>query len=163
MGSHSFTRQELYDLVWSGPMIKLGSRYGISGNGLAKACRRANIPVPERGYWAKLQAGHKTLKAPLPPAKADTPTRVTIQPPIPRPARAEPPPVTASVQEKVDTARKCGSAITVPATLSNPHRIVESWLQDGRRERRERRRDDSWFPARKGIDETGWTSAGCAF
>ncbi len=147
-------RQELYDLVWSEPMIKLGSRYGILGNGLAKACRRANIPVPERGYWAKLQAGHKTPKAPLPPAKADTPTRVTIQPPIPRPARAEPPPVTASVQEKVDSARKRGSAITVPATLSNPHRIVESWPQDDRRERRERRRHDSWFPVRRGIDET---------
>lgn len=153
MGSHSFTRQELYDLVWSEPMIKLGARYGVSGNGLAKACRRANIPVPERGYWAKLQAGHKSQKTPLPPAKADTPTRVTIQPPIPRPTTAEPLHVAASVQEKVDSARKSGSAITVPATLSNPHRIIESWLQDDRRERRESRRHDSWFATRKGIDE----------
>ena len=46
MSRHSFTRHELYDLVWSEPMVKLAERYGISGNGLAKACRRAGIPVP---------------------------------------------------------------------------------------------------------------------
>ena len=154
MGGHSFTRQELYDLVWSEPMIKLGARYGISGNGLAKACRRANIPVPERGYWAKLQAGRKALKAPLPPAKAATPTHVTIRRPAPRAAKPEPPPVAASVQERIDSARKSGKAITVPATLSNPHRIIESWLQDDRRERRERRRLGSWLPVHKAIDET---------
>ena len=50
MASHTFTRQELYDFVWSEPMIKLAARYKISGNGLAKACRRADIPVPARGY-----------------------------------------------------------------------------------------------------------------
>ena len=154
MGAYSFTRRELYELVWSEPMIKLGARYGIPGNGLAKACRRANIPVPERGYWAKLQAGHKASKAPLPSAKADTPTHVTVHPPIPRPTTAEQPPVAASAQEKVDSARKFGSAVTVPATLSNPHRFIESWLEDDRRERRERRRHDSWFPVRKGTDET---------
>lgn len=49
-------RQELYDLVWSEPMIKLGARFGISGNGLKKACKRASIPVPPQGYWNKLQA-----------------------------------------------------------------------------------------------------------
>lgn len=154
MSGHSFTRQELYALVWAEPMITLGARYGISGNGLAKACRRADIPVPERGYWAKLQAGHKTQKTPLPPATVNTQTHVTIHPPIRRRIMAEPTPVDASVQEKVDSARKFGGAITVPATLSNPHRIVESWLQDDRRERRERRRLDSWLPLRKAIDET---------
>lgn len=29
MASHTFTRQELYDLVWSEPMIKLAARYRI--------------------------------------------------------------------------------------------------------------------------------------
>jgi hypothetical protein len=71
MASHTFTRKELYDPVWSEPMIKLGARYNISGNGLAKACRRAAIPVPPRGYWARKAAGQKVTQTPLPPAKVD--------------------------------------------------------------------------------------------
>ena len=141
MSHHSFTRQELYDLVWSEPMVKLAERYGISGNGLAKACRRADIPVPERGYWAKKQAGRRVSRTPLPEAKADTPGEVTIQPPSRRPPPPESPPIPASVQEKVDTERSLGKQIPVPKTLSNPHRIVATWLQDDRRKRRESRYD----------------------
>lgn len=37
-------------------VTKLGVRDNISGNGLAKACRRADIPVPPRGYWARAAA-----------------------------------------------------------------------------------------------------------
>jgi hypothetical protein len=59
------TRQELYDLVWSQPMHKLAPRFGISGVALAKTCRRADIPVPERGYWARLQAGKIVVKRQL--------------------------------------------------------------------------------------------------
>lgn len=61
-----FTRQELYDLVWSEPIRTIAARFEISDVGLAKACRGANIPVPERGYWAKLKAGKPTSKAKLP-------------------------------------------------------------------------------------------------
>jgi hypothetical protein len=63
---HSLTRQELYDLVWSEPMRTLAGKYGISDRGLAKACAAANVPVPERGYWNKLQAGRKVYKTRLP-------------------------------------------------------------------------------------------------
>lgn len=154
MSSHSFTRQELYDLVWSEPMVKLAARYGISGNGLAKTCRRANIPVPERGYWAKRQAGHKVSKALLPPATADTPAQVTIQPPGKRPAPPAPPPVPATVQEKIDTERLSGKPITVPKTLSKPHRIIDNWLQDNRRTRRESRHDPWLRNLHKPIDGT---------
>ena len=63
---HRFTRQELYDHVWSEPMKKLAPRFGVSDVALAKACRRADIPVPERGYWARLQAGKTVVKRPLP-------------------------------------------------------------------------------------------------
>lgn len=62
-----FTRQELYDLVWSEPIKTVAARFDISDVGLAKACRGANIPVPERGYWAKLKAGKPTHKVKLPP------------------------------------------------------------------------------------------------
>jgi DNA-binding transcriptional regulator YbjK len=64
---HSFTRQELYNLVWSEPMRDIAARYQISDVGLAKACRNASIPVPPRGYWNKKNAGHKVAQFPLPP------------------------------------------------------------------------------------------------
>jgi hypothetical protein len=63
----SFTRQALYDLVWSEPVQSLAKKLSISDRGLAKVCVAANIPVPARGYWAKLQAGKPATKFPLPP------------------------------------------------------------------------------------------------
>lgn len=51
------TRQELYNKVWSIPMIKLSKKLGISDKGLAKVCKRYNIPTPYLGYWAKIQNG----------------------------------------------------------------------------------------------------------
>jgi hypothetical protein len=44
----------------------LAVQYGISDVGLAKVCRRYNIPRPPRGYWAKIQAGQRARKTPLP-------------------------------------------------------------------------------------------------
>ena len=64
---HKFTRQELYDLVWLEPMRTLAKRLGRSDVGLAKACKRYDIPRPPRGYWAKLKAGKKIPRQSLPP------------------------------------------------------------------------------------------------
>lgn len=64
--THQITRQQLYEMVWNEPLISLSKKYGISGVGLAKACRKAMIPVPPRGYWAKLEAGKPVRKIPLP-------------------------------------------------------------------------------------------------
>lgn len=154
MSRTSFTREELYELVWSEPMIKLAARYGISGNGLAKACRRASIPVPERGYWAKQQAGQNLPKKPLPPLKAGQSARVTIHPPSKRPPSPEPPPVPASVHEAIESERMAGKPVIVPATLSNPHRIVAAWLQGDREKRRESRYDPWRRNLYKAIDAT---------
>lgn len=64
---HRFTRQELYDLVWSTPIRNLGPQHGISDVAFAKSCRDADIPLPPRGYWAQTQAGKKAPREPLPP------------------------------------------------------------------------------------------------
>jgi hypothetical protein len=64
--SQSFTRQQLYELVWSQPVTKLAKTLGISDVGLAKVCRRANIPVPQRGYWAKITAALPAARPELP-------------------------------------------------------------------------------------------------
>jgi hypothetical protein len=59
-------REELYDLVWSLPMIKLAKRFDLSDQGLVKKCKKHNIPRPKMGYWAKLEHGKTVKKTPLP-------------------------------------------------------------------------------------------------
>lgn len=51
---------------WAKPLRAIAARLGVSGSGLAKACRQHAIPTPDRGYWAKLKAGKSTIKARLP-------------------------------------------------------------------------------------------------
>ena len=50
-------RQELYELVWSTPIRELAKREGISDVALRKRVVKFDIPLPPRGYWAKVQAG----------------------------------------------------------------------------------------------------------
>jgi hypothetical protein len=64
---HTCFRHELFDLVWSEPTRTIAKRLGVSDVGLAKACRRADLLLPPRGYWAKLAAGKAVKKPPLPP------------------------------------------------------------------------------------------------
>jgi hypothetical protein len=56
------SRKALYDLVWSEPMKTLSARFGISDVALKKTCARAGIPTPDRGYWAKKDAGKDTFQ-----------------------------------------------------------------------------------------------------
>lgn len=60
------TRADLYALVWSTPMSELAKRFGISDVALRKRCKKAEIPVPGAGYWAKARAGKKVIQAKLP-------------------------------------------------------------------------------------------------
>ena len=52
----SHTRQDLYELAWSKPMVELAQDFGISDVALAKRLRKLGIPVPGRGYWARVAA-----------------------------------------------------------------------------------------------------------
>jgi hypothetical protein len=60
-------------------MVKIAKEFGISDPGLAKTCKRLDVPVPPRAYWAKLQAGRAVSKPPLPAAKPMTTTEATIR------------------------------------------------------------------------------------
>lgn len=61
----TFTREELHDLVWSTPILKLAEEFGISDRGFTKICSRHLVPTPPRGYWAKIEAGLPAKKTPL--------------------------------------------------------------------------------------------------
>ena len=67
----SITRTQLYERVWSVPMCQLAAEFGLSDVGLAKVCRRHDIPRPPRGYWAKKAAGQSLRVRPLPKADDD--------------------------------------------------------------------------------------------
>lgn len=62
-----FSRKELYELLWSQPTRTVAAQLGLSDVALAKQCKKANIPLPSRGYWARRQAGKPTIKVTLPP------------------------------------------------------------------------------------------------
>lgn len=129
---HKFTRAELYALVWAEPMIKVAEKYGVSGNGLAKACQKAGIPVPERGYWAKLQAGKPVKQPPLQPTPDGQPDTVTITPPGPRYIKPTKP---ESVQAKIDAELNTGAKVSVAKTLSSPHWGITQWIDENRKKR----------------------------
>jgi hypothetical protein len=69
MGADSVSRQELYEMVWSTPMIKVAERFKVSGSYMARVCAALRVPRPERGHWAKLAVGKAAEKPPLPKAQ----------------------------------------------------------------------------------------------
>ncbi|MEZ6235171.1 MAG: hypothetical protein R3B68_13365 [Phycisphaerales bacterium] len=54
--------------VWSTPMQTLAAGNGLSDVGLAKVCRKHNVPTPPRGHWAKLAHGKPVERPSLPAA-----------------------------------------------------------------------------------------------
>jgi hypothetical protein len=65
-GTNMVTREELYELVWSTPMIKVAEKFEVSGSYLARVCTELRVPRPERGYWAKLAVGKAPQRPVLP-------------------------------------------------------------------------------------------------
>lgn len=61
----NLTREELHELVWSTPILKLAEKYGLSDRGLAKICAKHLVPTPPRGYWAKVDAGQPAKRTRL--------------------------------------------------------------------------------------------------
>ena len=80
------TREELYQMVWDKPMIRLAEEFGITGNGLAKVCDRLDVPYPPRGHWAKKEAGKPVVTLKLPPRRDGIPSATDIYPTPPKPA-----------------------------------------------------------------------------
>jgi len=63
----ALSREKLHELVWNEPVRKVAQRLGMSDVGLRKHCLAARVPLPERGYWAKLAAGKNVQRARLLP------------------------------------------------------------------------------------------------
>ena len=59
------SREDLYERVWTTPMMHLAEEFGLSGPGLAMICEKHGIPRPPRGYWAKIRHGQSVRRIPL--------------------------------------------------------------------------------------------------
>lgn len=117
MKTKTFTRRQLYELVWQRPLRDIARELGISDVALGKACRRYAIPLPGRGYWAKLASGQKLTSIPL-PKMAGVPSQISFTPVEPSPPREVPPPVPPQKQHHLD-------APLVLSTLQAPHSLVK--------------------------------------
>lgn len=105
-----FTREELYDQVWTTPGSKLATQFGLSDVGLSKICKKHRIPRPPPGYWVRVQHGATIRRAPLPNLTDDALKTVVITPHRFAQRRAP------------DSPRL--PQIHVPDALTNPHPLV---------------------------------------
>jgi hypothetical protein len=49
-------KEELHNMVWKMPTLKVGEILGISDKAIEKRCKKYGIDKPPRGYWAKLES-----------------------------------------------------------------------------------------------------------
>ena len=61
-----WNRDELYEDVWKQPLTSLVAKYGVSAVAIGKTCKKLQVPLPGRGYWAKKAHGHAVTRMPLP-------------------------------------------------------------------------------------------------
>ncbi|CAG0971850.1 hypothetical protein ANRL2_01706 [Anaerolineae bacterium] len=134
--SHRFTRQQLYDLVWQSPITSVAKTLGISDVGVAKACKKANIPVPPRGYWARSQASKRVSRTQLERRGFGNSDEVcfgnaygsydrgwdTDLPP--------PPTYDETLTELINRAQATVKRISHPKTLANPHHLIDAALKE---------------------------------
>jgi hypothetical protein len=135
--SRILSRAELYALVWELPMSRLAERFGLSGNGLAKICRRLEVPYPPRGWWAKKAAGHPVRELPLPSARPGTPAAAHII------ARERP---AKSAGADLAALRETLGPIAVPERLGRAHPVIASWRATRNQQREQVARErGSWI------------------
>jgi len=106
----TMSRQALYDLVWSKPMTDVAADLGVSDVALAKRCASVEVPVPPRGYWARVQAGQMPRRPALPTHRskggltADMEVEVPKRTPDPPPPKKPPPtPSEIEIRQRLDT------------------------------------------------------------
>lgn len=126
MRTKTITRKQLYDQVWSKPMCQLATEYGISDVGLAKTCRKHDIPRPPRGYWAKKEFGKAPPPTPLP--KKDDDCEIVLRDPdsckIASPALRQAVEKDAGIEERKEVP------IAVAETLRGAHELVSQARQE---------------------------------
>ena len=122
MQQTTLSRKELYDLIWTEPLIKIAARYKISDNGLRKICTRMNIPVPKVGHWQKPIFGKKIQQPSLPANySGDNEVILTERTETEKDAAGETSPHKA-LQYEIENTLK--DYLEVPEKLTKPNKLV---------------------------------------
>jgi hypothetical protein len=88
---NTITRQELYERIWTTPIVRLAEELGYSYPELITIIATLNIPRPSGGYWYRLQHGGASEQVPLPPAPEGVQTEIPFGPRLNAPLPPEPP------------------------------------------------------------------------
>lgn len=112
---NTITRKQLYEKVWSTPMTVISKEYGLSDVGMAKLCKRHDIPRPPRGYWAKVEHGQKPSKVKLPNPDQDATINIHGQ------SKKQ---VDSQIQTQVDMAISKLGPISVRDHLRGCHHLI---------------------------------------
>lgn len=75
-----FTREELYEKVWSEPVSTVAAELGKSGPVLYGFCRRHDVPTPPQGWWTRDKHGIAQVRAPLSPRENAAPIVIAVGP-----------------------------------------------------------------------------------
>lgn len=110
-----FTRHELFERVWTTPLLALAKEIGVSDVALGKACRRADIPLPGRGYWAQ-DSGARTARPPLPDCRDPANERITFTVAV------------ANIERRAARApaERQLVEVVVSEELNDPHRLISA-------------------------------------
>ena len=130
--SAQITRTDLYRQVWSTPLVQLARRYRTTKLELSAICARMDVPRPPSGYWMKKSAGKPVTPEQLPEPGPDTVLKTTIHEKLEKPG---PTPAQIALQAQLSKAKEAHARLNVPDKVSDPHPVVEGWLQDHERKK----------------------------
>ncbi len=111
MGQITFSREELYDLVWAEPIAHIAQKHNINAADIRKACKTMGIPLPQMGYWQKIKFG-KQLKIETLPKEYAGNTSITLHKTVDR------------KNKKQLNELLLAPEFVVPNKLTNPDKLV---------------------------------------
>jgi len=117
---YKITRDDLYEKVWTKPMVEIAKEYDVSDKAIAKICDKLNVPVPGVGYWQKLDAGEKLDRKKLPDIPPKHPREHIIRKSIPEYEFEISEEVNALIENEKDPANK----ILVPEKKGPSHILI---------------------------------------
>jgi hypothetical protein len=118
------TREELYEQVWSEPMVTLAQKYGLSDVGLRKKCKKLNIPLPPQGYWLRSRQAKAENHPPLPFFPGDGTVKIKNNNENYPPACVDQGQY-GEAEERVAFENLPENRIQVQARLTSPHPLVQ--------------------------------------
>lgn len=118
----NFTRESLYELVWSKPISSIAKEYNILDYVIRKICKKYEIPIPKLGHWQKLQHGKQPEKEKLSPSEKWKDVEIKLSD-RDKDVSTNPYLIRLSVLAK-DIEKKHPKLILVPDRLTNPDPMI---------------------------------------